>query len=1441
MAFIDISPNIPFVNIFSSDYPTGVSFSVVESALIANNIITKTFDITNVSIGVTPTSGFANGEFTGKTYMVFVQAYELDGEVVTPAPNEDAYFITVYYVNSNPQVDDTTPPVITPKGSTDITIVTNQFSSSTTFINTYFNVTDPQSGVSSISLNPNIDWASVRARGSVNVVAVNGDGYQSTYSFFLTIVLSPEQTPPTISGPSSITVYTDENMNNTKFIETKGFTITTATGLQTITFNPSINWTTPATTTTTITVIGNNGLTASLSCTITVAVRPPVDTEAPQVTQGNSIVQFLKSAYPTSVPSATITTSIRNSFIVSDANDFEMIVAPTVTDFTTVGERTYNVKFVDEFLNESPTFTIQVRYNDDTDLVAPTITGPSSVSFVAGQNKTQIDVIANYTLSDNVDINPQWFNLTPTTFNTVGTYSYLLRAIDSSGNIGQRTITVNVVADSVENDVIPPIVNGPTSFRFREADEITVADLIPYYTVTDNVSARANINYIATLGGSTLLSTYQFNLGITFIVLRFYDEAENYSLPLTVKVEIIDDDVVLDYEENPTLLNNLTANHQYSAPMVSIIDDGEWKPISWLVDPVQVNYTIDGLSDEININFISRNLDTALPSGEIVRVVYDSKSTNRLTWGLPEYDSLGRPTNHDIMIVESGSMVKNGSQNFYRHNYKLVELINILKDYRLPTLTFTSFEVSKITDAATGNLATYYARPYNALSILQRVLKQAFPNTTLEQSDLPTLIRINDANGLANEMIGVDHQFEEATLYDAITEIGRIIGKVPVLYLNPNFGVDDEAKYILFFEKDNEHTKDTVSKTSLLARSTEFIETTLPNKGAGQIVVDGHNIIGSKVSTYPSDDMYGFAVAVDETALDATDSKIKIVLPYNISSAEVVRFKKYVTRTNIGTTTHQSGYPDIDSGEIPIVKYNEWLVLDADKRLNTAYYKENTNEVFFDIGGGDYADYFTTASYSFRTVTGAENFDEYKYILFQVDYFPLIDLQARVGSGKQTTFNQVNPMVDSETLGDQVVNYLKGNEDNDISVSKVVYSYEDILKPTQLVDWDGELYTVTSVSFNSGKSKNGTPRVMYKVAYQLNKQVRRNFNLTAPSNQREYQINYENTFDRFNVIKDNIKLHLTTDVRASNAAIYSDVKYLRALPDGVNYRYVMGSLETGNTYPTVESVAFSTQSTVFTNSSFTTFETQFKYLMAHPVKTVFGNSLLINFKLYNNVFAGTRIFNFGSDLESVPNFDQRQVNYTDPFGKVQRTEINFVDLDFDLFGDIKVQTEQYPLIENSTKYAEISSNAKTLVRITGYDIDKDTRENFNVTYQVEFDGINGTQVGSEIVKYSGLYQKSNADESKLRLVKLKNKTYKPDDRITVSDLVGITLPITSITPYYSNGLQIIFDDDYVLDTISNYALVEVTGTDGIFFTYKILAIMGDRSSLVETDRVFLYY
>jgi hypothetical protein len=154
MATIQIFPNQPFLNLFSVNYPSGISGSIVATAIRNNNIvqISNTFGetIINYVILVSPSSGFLTNEFTKKVYTVGV-AYEIEysngAREIFSEPSR--YTVDIYYVNSNPEVDDTTPPVITPKSGTTITIQEDTFVSSTDFINNFFTITDAQSGVES--------------------------------------------------------------------------------------------------------------------------------------------------------------------------------------------------------------------------------------------------------------------------------------------------------------------------------------------------------------------------------------------------------------------------------------------------------------------------------------------------------------------------------------------------------------------------------------------------------------------------------------------------------------------------------------------------------------------------------------------------------------------------------------------------------------------------------------------------------------------------------------------------------------------------------------------------------------------------------------------------------------------------------------------------------------------------------------------------------------------------------------------------------------------------------------------------------------------------------------------------------------------------------------------------------------------------------------------
>jgi hypothetical protein len=282
-------------------------------------------------------------------------------------------------------------------------------------------------------------------------------------------------------------------------------------------------------------------------------------------------------------------------------------------------------------------------------------------------------------------------------------------------------------------------------------------------------------------------------------------------------------------------------------------------------------------------------------------------------------------------------------------------------------------------------------------------------------------------------------------------------------------------------------------------------------------------------------------------------------------------------------------------------------------------------------------------------------------------------------------------------------------------------------------------------------------------------------------------------------------------------------------------------MESSNVYQTIELVAFSTFSAVFTNDTFTTQEATIKYILAQAVKSLFGNSVLVNYKMHNNNFAGTRL-NIFDGLNGGIDFSQRQVSYNDQFGKVQRLQdLKYIWQDVTSFTDIRNFVENYPQIENNAKFIAMTPTAKTLARVQDYRVDKDTRENLNVTLQVEYDGINGTKIGSEFVKYSGLYQTRPYSTIPFAVVRLKNNRYEPNDVVNDSDIAGLVATVDQVAPYYNNGIQIILDDDYTFDTTSTYALVEKVGTAGASFVYKVLAIMGDRAGIVTADTVFIYY
>jgi hypothetical protein len=219
----------------------------------------------------------------------------------------------------------------------------------------------------------------------------------------------------------------------------------------------------------------------------------------------------------------------------------------------------------------------------------------------------------------------------------------------------------------------------------------------------------------------------------------------------------------------------------------------------------------------------------------------------------------------------------------------------------------------------------------------------------------------------------------------------------------------------------------------------------------------------------------------------------------------------------------------------------------------------------------------------------------------------------------------------------------------------------------------------------------------------------------------------------------------------------------------------------------------------------------------------------------NNVYAGTKtILTANTDSER---FQQRQVSYVDSFGQARFIDIKYLFQDITNDSDVVDLTRFFPE-SNASRY---NAFTELFAYIFDWQIEKDSRESLNISLQIDFEGVNGTKIGANFLKGTSLYQARQWTTNPYSIVRLRNQFYEPNDVVSSPDISGLVIPIDDINPLYQQGLQIILDDEYSFDTTSTYALVEKVSTTGIFFNYKVVAIMGERSSLVVTDTLFIYY
>ena len=176
---------------------------------------------------------------------------------------------------------------------------------------------------------------------------------------------------------------------------------------------------------------------------------------------------------------------------------------------------------------------ISVFVNDAT---APTFSESNPLSIEVSY-KTTYDLASwasNLIITDNVDLDVSRSIYTDNyTANksTPGTYTVIVRAVDDTGNIKDKSYNFVVIDDIV------PVFNGPESIFKPQSSTMTISDIKSRYTAYDeisgNVTSRITIFEDGYTGRGHLVGTYT-------VIFRVTDLVGNYT-DVTVLVTVSDD------------------------------------------------------------------------------------------------------------------------------------------------------------------------------------------------------------------------------------------------------------------------------------------------------------------------------------------------------------------------------------------------------------------------------------------------------------------------------------------------------------------------------------------------------------------------------------------------------------------------------------------------------------------------------------------------------------------------------------------------------------------------------------------------------------------------------------------------------------------------------------------------------------------------------------
>jgi len=437
--------------------------------------------------------------------------------------------IPVATANINVHIVDTEAPFITGNG-------TAEYPAGTTMTEAQFlrdndiTVSDNSGEVITPTTNfSDIDF-STPGEYTVTIHAKDASGNEAE-PFNITVTITPSTTRPVITGDSAITYVSGAPVPIEQFISDTHITVHSNDGE---TIEPDVDlsqvdFNTPGQYTVIVRAENSDGEQADPHQVQVTIVR---DTTGPVITGDNAI---------TYTEGAVVSPSdfLRDTNIAA-TDDSRRPVNPTVdfsgVDFNTPGQYTAIVRAQDASGNQATPFEVRVTVVPDPN--RPVITGDAEITYFVGTavndarflSDTHIVVTSNRgeTITPTVD-------LSSVNFNTPGTYTAIVNAKDSLGNVA---VPFNVIVHVVRDEEAP-VITGDRAISYVVGTTRTPAQVLvdTHIVVTDNSGE--------TITPTLDLSGVDFNTIGTYVVnVRARDASGNEAAPYQITITITPDPTI---------------------------------------------------------------------------------------------------------------------------------------------------------------------------------------------------------------------------------------------------------------------------------------------------------------------------------------------------------------------------------------------------------------------------------------------------------------------------------------------------------------------------------------------------------------------------------------------------------------------------------------------------------------------------------------------------------------------------------------------------------------------------------------------------------------------------------------------------------------------------------------------------------------------------------